>query len=249
MASPREKHIAQHLATKGIEFSEILRDDNKLYFRNLKATYFAVASAISLTWTKHAKFEEEFIQYASLFIDGKVGKEPNMAKQYCHRFGEEGLDIALTNYRRYYNKVKEIMPDFYRCDVLAIGRLQQRLLSKLYTLREEGFVSGIGPWLFTGPFKIILSDQDRFWKEDGIDAIVLPTGVEVDRGISKLKTEGYPFMKDFDANWLDITASSILDSYADYTMVHNFIEKIGQITSTPAIHINSALYLYGRGEI
>lgn len=246
--SAKETAIAHNLSVEGQAFSEELRDDNRWYFENLPDSYFAIAAAISLTWTKHAAYKDEFITYASGYIDGKLERDPLIASRFCLRFGREELDNALLNYRRYYNQVRDLMIDFNKCDVNQLNRLQQKLLNKLSNLRNEGIISGIGPWLFTGPFKIILSDQDRLWDQDGIDAIVLPTGLEVDRGINRLIKEGYSFMRDFDRTWLEENYS-LLDSYGTYSMVHTFISNIGHIASTPALHINSALYLYGRNDI
>ena len=36
------------------------------------SSYFSIAAAISLTWTKHAKLEAEYVEYAARFIDGKL---------------------------------------------------------------------------------------------------------------------------------------------------------------------------------
>jgi hypothetical protein len=159
------------------------------------------------------------------------------------------LDKTLISYRNYYENVRDAMVDFSTCDIHALKRLQHKLLSRLDSLRISRKVTGIGPWLFTGPFKIILGDQERLWNQDGINAIVLPTGLEVDRGINRLIKERYSFMKDFDSHWLLEDSNSLLDSYATYSMAHTFIANIGHITNTPAIHINSALYLYGKDEI
>lgn len=245
----RDRTVATSLSTEGIRFSNDLRDENRGYFRTLTNSYFAIAAAISLTWTKHALHENEFITYAAGYIDGVTPFDGSIVTRFCYRFGSDQLESALLNYRRYYRDVSGLMPDFYMCDVHDITRLQQRLLSRLNALRDNGTVSGIGPWLFTGPFKIILSDQDRLWNQNGINAIVLPTGMEVDRGINRLIDEGYTFVRDFDSNWLEQETNSLLENYATYSMVHTFIANIGQITDTPAIHINSALYLYGRGDM
>ncbi len=127
--------------------------------------------------------------------------------------------------------------------------MQQRLLSQLNDFRNTGQVTGIGPWLFLGPFKIILGDQQRLWNIQGIDAIVLPTGMEIDRGINRLIDEGYTFMNDFDPHWLEENTNSLLDNYATCSMVHTHIIKIAEIARTSALHINSALYSYGRQDI
>lgn len=245
----RDISIASELARIGLEFSQELRDENRRYFRNLDNTYFAIASAIGLTWTRHARFDEEFITYASDFIDSKVKLDTNMSQNYCFRFGPEQLDNTLINFQQYYSRIKQLVPDFNTCDIHDLSRLQQILLNRLDSLRVNKIIKGIGPWLFTGPFKIILSDQDRFWTQEGINAIILPTGIEVDRGIHRLVRARYSFMNDFDLNWLEQETNSLLESYATYNLVHTFITNIGKISNTPAIHINSALFLYGRDEI
>jgi hypothetical protein len=244
-----DRIIARTLADEGLRFSNDLRDENRGYFASLPNSYFAIALAISLTWTKHALHDKKFITYAAGYIDGVLAFDDSIASNYCYRFGSDELKNALLNYRRYYKNVSGLMPNFYTCDVNHINRLQQRLLNRLNALRVNKTVTGIGPWLFTGPFKIILSDQDRLWNQDGINAIVLPTGMEVDRGINRLIREGYTFVRDFDPYWLEQETTSLLENYATYNMVHTFIANIGQIADTPAIHINSALYLYGRGDL
>ena len=77
----------------------------------------------------------------------------------------------------------------------------------------------------------------------------MPTGLEVDRGIVRLKNERYSFMKDFDLHWLEENTGSLYDNYATCIMVHSHIVKIAKIVKTSALHVNSALYKYGRKEL
>lgn len=241
--------IADYLGAHGLIFCEELHTRSHHFFQTLPNNYFAIACAISLCWTGHSKFDDDFIIYASAFIDAKVAKDAKIAQKYSLRFGEEGLDTALTNFRIYLNRVKNIIPDFNICSVQDINILQQRLLGKLSQLRDNGEVVGIGPWLFLGAFKIILEDQKRLWNNEGLDAIIMPTGLEVDRGIVRLKNEGYTFMKDFDLHWLEENTGSLSDNYATCIMVHSHIVKIAKIAKTSALHVNSALYKYGRKEL
>ncbi|MBX2894696.1 MAG: hypothetical protein KF763_04595 [Cyclobacteriaceae bacterium] len=244
----RDTLKATMLASEGLVFSNSLREENRAYFDNLTSSYFSIAAAISLTWTKHAKLETDYVEYAARFIDGKIAHDPEIARKFCLRFGPEELDEALINYAKFYRTVKNKMPDFHTCSMNEIARLQVNLLSELNNLKNAGEVVKIGPWLFTGPFKIILGDQDRLWTNDGINAIVLPTGIEVDRALVKLQKEGYGFMNGFDRNWLT-ERGPLLDSYGTYQLAHSFIVSIGKLAGCPAIHINSALYLLGRDEI
>lgn len=245
----KDIEIADYLAREGYSFSIDLRNGNRDYFERLPDSYFAIASAIALCWTGHAKYESNFIEYAAAFIDGTIAKDHTIASNYSKRFGVDELDNALVNFRAYYRRVRHLMPDFNVCSVQEINRLQQRLLNQLNDLRNSGQVSGIGPWLFLGPFKIILGDQQRLWEIDGINAIVLPTGMEVDRGINRLVHDGYTFMRDFDLHWLEETTGSLLDNYATCSMVHTHIIKVAELAKTSALHVNSALYQYGRQDI
>jgi len=248
--SKAEKEIAEYLADNGHTFSKELYDRNHHFFNTEVENYFAVASAISLCWTGHAKYDDDdFINYASKFIAGAIPKDKSIPANYYKRFGEESLDNALTNFRAYFRRIKHLMPDFNNCSIHDINRLQNRLLSQLNEYRNKGEITGIGPWLFLGSFKIILEDQKRLWDNEGLNTIVLPTGLEVNRGIVRLKNEGFKFMKDFDLQWLEETTGSLLDSYATCNMVHSHVVKIAEIGNTTAIHINSALYKYGRNDI
>ena len=240
--------IAEYLAVEGTAFSIELNERNRHYFDDHSEDYFAVAAAISLCWTGHAKYEDEFIKYAAKFISGKISKDNTIASMYALRFGEEKLDTSLTGFRAYFNRTKNIMPDFRICSVQDMNRVQIRLLNLLNGFRISGEVTGIGTWLFLGPFKIILEDQQRLWNLTGLGSITMPTGYEVNKGIIRLKNEGYTFMRDFDLNWLSDT-NSLLDNYATCLMVHDHILKIANVGKTSALHINSALYKYGKDEI
>jgi len=59
--SKKDLSIARELSEQGKKFSEDLRDNNRSYFEDLPYSYFAIASTISLTWTRHALYEQEFI--------------------------------------------------------------------------------------------------------------------------------------------------------------------------------------------
>lgn len=245
----KDKEIAKHLAEEGIQFSEKLFEINTEYFKRLTNNYFAIAAAIGLCWTGHAQYEDEFIEYAAGFIEGSTHNNPKISINFCKRFGPKELDESLFGFNQLYRNVYQTIPDFSISSIQDINLFQQRLLSKLNKLRNEGIVSHIGPWLFLGPFKIILTDQKRLWNNEGLNSIVLPTGLEVNKGIKRLKNERYNFMKDFDLHWLDEHSGSLLDEYATCNMVHAHIIKIAGLSNTKALHINSALYLYGKKEI
>lgn len=107
----RDALKATQLADEGLAFSNSLREENRTYFDNLPSSYFSIAAAISLTWTKHAKLEAEYVEYAARFIDGKTAHDPEIARRFWLRFGPEELDDALTNYAIFYRAVRKKMPE------------------------------------------------------------------------------------------------------------------------------------------
>ncbi len=247
----RDKIQAKLLAEKGLEFSYVLRNDMDYYFSRLSSecSYFSIVLAISLTWTKHAQYNEQFVGYASKFIDGKIQKDEDIIENSKYRFGYETLETALTSYRMFLGRIRGVLPDFHTCSLDEITRLQHNLLRRLHTMRETREVLGIGCWLFLGPFKIILGHQERLWRTPNIDDLILATGVEVERGLYRLRDNDYSFMRDFDSNWLDQGNKGLLESYGTCIILHDRMKIIAEIANTPAIHINSALYLYGKKEI
>lgn len=248
MLSQRDKEMMELLSREGLEFSEFLRDRNNSYFRTRRVPYFAVACALALCWTSHAKYEDAFVEYAAGYIAGGA-KDHTASVRFCLRFGADELERALDGYRILFSRHHRIFPDFEHCDIHQLSRFQQRLLQLVNSDRQQGIIRGIGIWLFLGPFKIMLSDQNRLWNVDGIDAIDLPTGLEVDRAIRKLIREGYSFMEGFNVHWLEEGNGNLIDLFTISHMAHDYIQRIATQAGTKALHINSAMYMLGRDEI
>jgi hypothetical protein len=245
----REMKIAHYLSEEGFRFNCELRDTYKHFFENLRNSYFSIASALGFCWSGYADNNDEFIQYTTNYLDGKIKRNSEISKKYCFRFGADKLEDALMNYKIYYEHIKHLNFNFKQISLNKLNQLQQILLTRLDALKRGGTVRGIGPWLFLGPFKILLCHQDRLWNNKIIDSIVLPTGSEVDRGIKRLKEEKYTFLDDFDIKYLREGAGSIIDGYGTCAIIHKKMIEIGSFTNTPALHINSALHLYGRKDI
>jgi len=242
---------AEYIANNGRVFSEQLKNEIDVFYDLLGETnsYFAITLAISLTWTKHAKDDVDFVKYASDFIDRKISKDEKFVKSSSFRFGYDGLDIALKNYRILLNKVKSDLIDFNNCSVDELTRLQYRLSNKISFLKRDGIITGIGPWLFLGPFKIIINHQKRLWDKPNLNKIVLATGFEVEKGLKRLKHEKYFFMDDLDKSLQIKRSKTLLDNYANCAILHERIKKIAKIANTSTIHINSGLHLYGKKDI
>lgn len=242
---------AEYIANHGKIFSNNLKNDLDGFYDSLieSNSYFAISLAISLTWTKHATYNQTFVGYAANFIDGIVAKNEAMIQNNAYRFGPKGLETALKSYRMYIRRIRNDLVDFDHCTVDELTKLQHKLLNKVSFMKRDGEITGIGPWLFLGPFKIIINHQKRLWNEPNLNDIVLATGFEVEKGMRRLKSEDYSFMSNFDLNWLEQGSNELLESYGTCTILHERMKKIGEIVNSPAIHINSGLYLYGRRDI
>jgi hypothetical protein len=238
----------KELAKQGIDFSEDLRSDNlKVFQRYLDhCEYFSIALAIALTWTKHAKYETGFFDFAVNYFDSDDSLDSNEVRKYAFRFGELSLATAMKGLKTFENHIEDIIPDFQNCDAKDLKKLQDKSLQKLHNLGEARKVSGVGPWLFLGPMKIILGTEKRLWGDPNIDSIILPTGLEVNRGIRKLANQDSPLAKGFDLNWIVNEEGTLLEGFSNDTLVQNVLKNIAETANTRVLHINSAFYLYGR---
>lgn len=238
----------EQFADEGYSFSLDLYNDNQTFKTNLiqDHEYFSISLAIALTWTKHAKYELGFIKYASEFIESDADIEQSEIENYSLRFGHSTLAEAMNGLRIYRNSVKDIVPDISSCDAKELIIFQNKGLRVLESLIADNQISGVGPWLFLGPFKIILGTEKRLWEDPNIDTIILPTGFEVRRGIHKLISNQSLLVKDFDLNWITNEEGTLLEGYGNDELIQNVFKKIAELGNTRVIHINSAFYLYGQ---
>jgi hypothetical protein len=240
----------RELALKGIKFSEELYNNNIDMYDQLNPTYdyFSIALSIALTWTRHAQYKFEFVKYACSFFIKEVELDNNILKKYHYRFGDEGLAQAMTGLLEYRDAILKIIPDFTSCDSKALKKFQDRSLNILSNLKNSRKAYGVGPWLFLGPMKIIVGMEKRLWNDPGIDAIILPSGIEVQRGITKLIDSGFGLAQSFDRHHLENEEKSLLEGFSIDTLIQNFLAQIAKRADTRVLHINSAFYLLGAGE-
>lgn len=234
-------------ADSGFAFSIELLEANLEMFNLLESSnsYFSIANAIALTWTKHAKFEKEFIKLAADHFDGYSKFDFEMAEMFKYRFGSESLFNAIDGLSSYINKIRKITPDFKSCSAKDLKKFQDTSFVRLVSMKNKHEAYGVGPWLFLGPFKIILGIERRLWEQPEIDSIILPSGVEVCRGIKKIIKSGYPVCESFEESYLYNEEKSLTEGYTIDTLVHGLLSDIARIGETRCIHINSAFYLYG----
>ena len=235
-------------ANRGLQFSEELweSNQNQLQKINDKASYFSVVLAISLQWTKHALPEDDFVNRASLFFDDKDSLDNKFYKKYCHRFGEDSLRLSMSGLKEFRNEVKKIIPDFLNCTPKDIKRFQDKALERLRSMKRQAKATGVGRWLFLGSFKIILGSEKRFWNDPTIVSIILPSGIEVVRGVRKAIKSNISLFQGFRPEYLSEEEGS-LEGLTTDSIIHSYFKTIADATNSKAIHINSAFYLYGGG--
>ena len=238
-------------AEKGYEFNIDLYNENRGFLDKLisSCSYYSIALAIGLTWTKHAKYEFNFIDYASNYFDDRESLDNDVVSRFAWRFGDESLKNGLRGLKVLKNNVYDYIPDFLTCDSKSIKKFQDMSLHVLQKLKDEELVYGVGPWLFLGPFKIIIGTEQRLWDDPNIDAVLLPTGVEVNRGIRKLIREESLLVRDFDQNWLVNEEGSLMEGITNDQLIQNVLLKIAEQANSRVLHINSAFYLFGRDEM
>lgn len=234
-------------AKDGEAFSEELYDGNVEFYNLLKSkySYFSIANGIALTWTKHAKYEFPFVEMAAAYLDGLRSISLADVDPFRYRFGTESLFTSLQGIRSYKNKIQKIIPDFTICSAKEIKKFQDSSFTRLANMKANEEAYGVGPWLFLGPFKIILGLEKRLWNNPEIDSVILPTGIEVNRGIRRIIKAGYPVSKTFDVNWLENEERTLEEGYTIDTLIQNTLLEIAKIGGTRVIHVNSAFYLYG----
>jgi len=243
--------LTKELAVKGKEFSENLHMWNIEVFNkwhNAGYPYLTILMATNLKWSGHAKNNDEFLDVAIPWFESNDPLDPQIVADYKQYLGGEALQRAMYGLRTLKNNLVNITPDFRTCGTKEILQYQEQALRKAIRLIDTSQMSGVGAWLFLGIFKILLSIETRLWDAPNIDSVCLPSGREVIRGIYRLRSEA-PGSSRFDLNWLSDVEPGLKCGYTTEALIHDECKNIAKQNDTIAMHINSALYLYGRKEI
>ncbi len=244
--------IFRKLAIEGESLNNRIHDRHAPLIGHYNATngnsYFAVVLGSALQWTHHATDGNDFLDYAIPWFDSNDPLDLNILDNFDGYLGIESLISGMTGLKIFKDAVNAILPDFEHCDAKDIVKCQQQALRHITRLIDNHQISGVGTWLFLGPFKIILTIENKHWADSNIDAIVLPTGREVVKGIMRLLNE-FPQFCNFDRNWLNENEPGLRVGYATEQLIHTECIRIANIANSRAVHINSGLWLYGAREI
>jgi hypothetical protein len=210
---------------------------------------FITAIAYSLTWTGHAnqKYLDTFVKQSTAYL--KTGDHGKLQEAIGHfgRFSPEQLENALKGWKLILDESKAKIGA--KCTVDEIIAMQKRCLDWASILLSKGKLHGVGAWLFSAPFKIICAQRNDLWANEKLDDIMLPSGLEVVRGIKKAKKHGYMFADDLDSNHLVETEGDLLEGMGSVSLIHNLCKTLAKNANTRAVHLNSGLYAYGAGEV
>ncbi|MCL0065295.1 hypothetical protein M1N79_00170 [Dehalococcoidia bacterium] len=243
-----EESLAKRLAEQGEEMNlEISSDQDYLIRTSNGSDYFPGAIANAFTWTGHAVSEEAFFEFAINYLTTGKMASLSTTEAFSGRFGPERLTSALQGWKAIMNGLGE--QDVLSCDAQGLYNIQQQCLDIVYRLLNQRRILGVGPWLFCAPFKIIAAHRKDLWKSESLDDILMPLGLEVVRGIRKLIQHGCTYAQGLDESMLSEEEGGLMEGMGTVALVQGVSRKVAQISKTRVLHINSGLYLYGKGEL
>lgn len=249
--SKRSKKIFVSLASQGEQFTRDLHGYNNSFLNKYIAkgySLMSILSAIDIIWSGYAKDGEDFMEGFLEWVNNKIPFSSRFAQEQCLYKGEDSLYNTMHAMKIIIEKFERIAPPFDSCDAKDLVKFQQRALREAILLLNRNKIREFGSWMFLGLFKIIVSSYDRFWSASNIDALVMPSGISVTKGIRRLIQE-YPETTNFDPSWLSDSEPGLVSSYGKELLIHDECKRIGDAAGYPAMHVNSGLYIYGRKEI
>lgn len=211
--------------------------------------YFASAIATALTWTGHAIRHDTFFTTAVEYLSTSNLRSLSQALGYSGRFGVNRLNDALQAWKAILDKAKGVVNTVCSCSTEQLCAIQQRSFHIISELLDQGQISGIGPWLFCAPFKIVAAHRQNLWTSESLDKVWMPLGLEVVRAVRSLIRERYPYFGGLHVDMLTEEEGGLKEGLGTVLLVQNGSKKIAEIAKTRVLHINSGLYLFGRGEL
>lgn len=243
-----EESLAHKLAERGEEMNlEISSDHGHLLRAFHGSDYFLAAVANAFTWTGHAVREEAFLKSAiDYFATGDLASLRRAAR-FSGRFGTESLSNGLRGWKSIVRQLAA--QDFLSCDAQGLCELQKQCLDIASRLLNQKHISGVGPWLFCAPFKIVAAHRRDLWQSGDLDDLYMPLGLEVVRGVRKLIEHGCTYTQGLDVNMLSEEEGGLVEGMGTVALVQDMSKRVAQIGRTRVLHVNSGLYLYGKGDL
>lgn len=247
--SERDINFAKSLANSGYGFDREIQQWTKDLVKAFpKANLFSLAIVQSLTWTGHAIEKVKYFEKTLDFLS--TGSEPALSglSECAGRYGREQLKSTLFNWRKLCNELG-IPSDISKLSLEEIILFQNTSLKTACMARRKGRVMGVGAWLFCAPFKILLCFRDELWTHDRVDEILMPLGLEVIRGIKKLKRQKYSYSETIEIGSLSEEEGDIAEGLGTVHIVQAMSKQIARDVNSIVLHINSGFWKLGAGDL
>ncbi len=256
-----EIEIGERIIKDGEAFNHEIADDQKRLFKAFKpGEGFFVAVANSLAWAGRAIDDQAYFQAAVYFLASGEEKFLDTAKEYSLWHGAENLFQSLYAWRQIISSIQ--VPSVDKISVKGLLDLQSECRSRAIVLHRGKKIKGIDAWFLCAPFKMIAVYRKDLWKDDALDEIRMPTGMQVVRAAQELFKKkvswvnGYEELRDCFKQQDVLEGGLSKEGLVLTEFIHGISRKIAcdkrlqcLKSSRCVIHVNSGLYLFGKKAI
>jgi hypothetical protein len=236
------KSVAKLLGEAGkpfdLDLNEMLHETRKLL---TAVPEFAVWMAEALVWARYARRDGDFFVAAATFIDSGDAEQLNKAVQFPDRFGPDRLREGLVAFGHWFEEMRRSLSQITP-EPLRWKAIQERSLRVAETLKKDGMFQGVGLWLFPAPFKVMAAAHMETWSDPSLDAVVMPTGTQVERALSQLHGDG---VIKIDKSIIAASAGTFADEYTNLWTLQLPQKDLAKACGSNVLHINGALYWLG----
>lgn len=250
-----EKMLGQEIISRGKQMNCDIADQQTKLIRKFKnANYFSVAVANAFTWTGHAVSNGDFFEVAIDYLSSGNLNSLDETANFSGRFGDEKLTNGLRSWRTIISHIQ--VANIQKATAQNLVKLQNNAREVADRLQKQHLISGIGLWLLYAPFKIVAVHLKNLWNDEKLNEVRMPLGLEVIRGVKKLIRKKSVWTDGYDENMITEEEGGLKEGMGTAEMIHDISTKIAYDKSIICdfnlrriIHVNSGLFLLGKGEL
>lgn len=250
-----EQPLGLKIITSGKQMNCDVADQQTELLQKFKnSNYFSIAVANAFTWTGHAVSNNSFFEVAIDYLSSGNLNSLDGTADFSGRFGDEKLAEGLRSWRTIISHIQ--VANIQKATAQNLSKLQSNALAVADRLQKQHLISGIGLWLLYAPFKIVAVHLKNLWNDEKLNVIRMPLGLEVIRGVKKLIRKKCIWADGYDENMMTEEEGGLKEGMGTAEMVHDISTKIvydKSIICDPSlrriIHVNSGLFLLGKGEL
>lgn len=214
----------------------------------------AIIMAKALVWSDYANKSDDSFNYLVDFIDANAQVVEAEFEKASGRMGFDNLKKSAQAYRAFLNHIKRLDFSIHTATTKDLLSRNRSWLSWVERMKTEGKLSGFGTWFFSVTFYGIICLREDLWHQSELESVLMPFGVEVNRGLKKAKKAGLPALQAIDENKFRRNEQNpyeinLNENYSTLLQLQSYINEIAKITGTGVIVINAGLYNLGRGEL